>query len=270
MSNNSENFLADLEALLSVNETERYEKFLAVIDKYGYLHKHSIQSVNEFDKIHNDLLDLLFDADSGPSLGLSKFDKFQSIMTDLRRLIETLVIQHRIQVEKLNITGITMKRLEDDEMKDLKDLLYETEEFQKLAFAISTPLKNTLSRRFRTEEIRMDPLDEDVIDALLTDTRPFGISKEKFDSIRCIYEADTIEIEYKQIIEIIHCRQQRNVEQHELLDQYVRRCKKSGMKSKFSDLLEHLHLRGLYKYKTPKMKILGKIFDFYVTHDEYR
>ncbi|CAF1212866.1 unnamed protein product [Didymodactylos carnosus] len=190
MSNNSENFLADLEALLSVNETERYEKFLAVIDKYGYLHKHSIQSVNEFDKIHNDLLDLLFDADSGPSLGLSKFDKFQSIMTDLRRLIETLVIQHRIQVEKLNITGITMKRLEDDEMKDLKDLLYETEEFQKLAFAISTPLKNTLSRRFRTEEIRMDPLDEDVIDALLTDTRPFGISKEKFDSIRCIYEDD--------------------------------------------------------------------------------
>ncbi len=183
-------------------------------------------------------------------------------MKDLRRLIETLVIQHCIQVEKLNITSITMKRLEDeikdlkDETKDLKDLLYETE-FKKLAFAISTPLRNTLSQRFRTEEIRMDLLDEDLIDALLTDTRPSGISKEKFYSIRYIYEgiADTIGIEYKQVIEIIYCRQQRNGEQHELLDQYVRRRKRSGMKSEFSGLLEHLHLSGLYKYKKPKMKI---------------
>ncbi len=118
----------------------------------------------------------------------------------------------------------------------------------------------------------MDPLDEDLIDALLTDTRPSGISKEKFYSIRCIYEgiADTIGIEYKQVIEIIHCRQQRNAEQHELLDQYLRRCKKSGMKSELSGLLEHLHLSGLYKYKKPKMEILRKIFDFYVAHDEYR
>jgi hypothetical protein len=42
------------------------------------------------------------------------------------------------------------------------------------------------------------------------------------------------------------------------------------MKSEFSGLLEHLHLSGLYKYKKPKMKILRKIFDFYVAHDEYR
>jgi hypothetical protein len=81
----TQNILADLEALLSVNETERYEKFLAVIDKYGYLHKHSIQAVNEFDKIYNHLLDLLLlNADSGPWLDLSKFDKFQSFMKDLR------------------------------------------------------------------------------------------------------------------------------------------------------------------------------------------
>jgi hypothetical protein len=72
----TENILADLEAVLCVNETERYEKFLAVIDKYGYLHKDSIQSVNEFDKIYNHLLDLLLlNADSGPWLDLSKFDK---------------------------------------------------------------------------------------------------------------------------------------------------------------------------------------------------
>jgi hypothetical protein len=126
--------------------------------------------------------------------------------------------------------------------------------------------------RLRPGEIDLGPLDEDLIDALLTDTRPSAISKEKFDSIRCIYEgiADTIGIDYRQVIEIIHCRQQRNAEQHELLDEYVRRCKKSGMKSEFSGLLEHLHLNGLYKYKEPKMKILSKIFDFYVAHNEYR
>jgi len=170
-----------------------------------------------------------------------------------------------------------MKRLEEEmqdlkhETKDLKDLLYETE-FKKLAFAISIPLKNTLLQRFRTEEIRIDPLNEDLIDALLNDTRPFGISKEKFSSIKCIYEdiADTIGIEYKQVIEVIHGRQQCNAEQHELLDQYVRQCKRSGMKLEFSGLLEHLHLSGLYKYKKSKMKILRKIFDFYVAHDEYR
>jgi hypothetical protein len=46
-----------------------------------------------------------------------------------------------------------MKRLED-ETKYLKNLFYETE-FNILAFAISTPLKNTLSQLFRTEEIRV-------------------------------------------------------------------------------------------------------------------
>jgi hypothetical protein len=237
-----------------------------------------IQSLNEFDKIHNDILDLLLlNSDDAPCLGLSQFDKFQSFMKDFHRLIETLVIQQCIQSEKLNTTGITITRLEDeinnlkDETKDLKELLYETE-FKKLTFAITTPLKNTLAQHFRSKDIRMDPLDEDLIDALLNDTRPSGISKAKFDNIRCIYEgiADNIGIEYQHVIEVIHCRQQRNAEQHELLNQYVRQCNKSEMKLEFSGLLEHLHLNGLYKYKKPKMKILRKIFDFYMAHNEYR
>ena len=37
MSDTSENLLTDLEALLGVNESQRYKKFLTVIGKYGYL-----------------------------------------------------------------------------------------------------------------------------------------------------------------------------------------------------------------------------------------
>ena len=198
-------------------------------------------------------------------------------MKDLRRLIETLVIQQCIQVKKLDVINVKVKTLKKemlilkDETKDLKELLYE-KEFEKLAFAVSTPLKNTLFKRFRTKEIRIDPLDDELIQSLFTDTRPSAISTEKFRNIVHIYQeiADSIGIDYKHAVEIILWRQRCNAEQHDLFEQYLRQGRKSGVKPDFSGLLKHLHLSGLYKFKKVQMQVLEKVFDHYTSHDEYR
>lgn len=272
MSNRSEAFLLDLEGILSVPRAERYEKFLLIIDKYDQLksNKFRFQSLDEFDKIHADLIDLLVVNDENFPIDLSKFDHFQSIMKDLRRTIETLVIESYIQGEKLNNMDREIRSLKE-EINELKQLNYERE-FQKLLFGISTPLKNMISQRFRRETIRMDPLEEDLLDALLHNDCPPTISKNKFKEIQCIYEeiSDCIGISCKQLIDMMRCRKKRNAEHHELFNDYIRQCERSHMEIEFSGLLQHLYLVGLSKYKEHELKTLEKTFLFFVKQGEYR
>ena len=293
MSNRSEAFLLDLEGILSVPRAERYEKFLLIIDKYDQLksNKFRFQSLDEFDKIHGALIDLLVVNDENFPIDLSKFDHFQSIMKDLRRTIETLVIESYIQGEKLNNIDREIRSSKEEirsskeeirsskeeirslkeEINELKQLNYERE-FQKLLFGISTPLKNMISQRFRRETIRMDPLEEDLLDALLHNDCPPTISKNKFKEIQCIYEeiSDCIGISCKQLIDMMRCRKKRNAEHHELFNDYIRQCERSHMEIEFSGLLQHLYLVGLSKYKEHELKTLEKTFRFFVKQGEYR
>ena len=68
----------------------------------------------------------------------------------------------------------------------------------------------------------------------------------------------------------MRCREKRNTGQHELFNDYIRQCERSDMEIESSGLLQHLHLIGLSKYKEYELKILEKIFRFFVKHGEYR
>ncbi|CAF4731132.1 unnamed protein product, partial [Rotaria magnacalcarata] len=58
MSDNQK-LIRDLEDLLSAPVEERYKKFLSIIAECEKFHQLNLTSVKEFDKVHNDLLDLL-------------------------------------------------------------------------------------------------------------------------------------------------------------------------------------------------------------------
>jgi hypothetical protein len=83
-------------------------------------------------------------------------------------------------------------------------------------------LSNALLKSFRKKDIRIDPLDETLISALLeNDFNGFGIPKNTFNQIIGIYKdiSNNINIlNYKDLIIVIHYQQQRNVEQHELIN----------------------------------------------------
>ncbi len=71
----------------------------------------------------------------------------------------------------------------ETELYDLKALVYETE-FKKLSFSISTPLKNALLKCFRSKNVRIDPLDEELLRSLLDNNyRDSYISKHTYNDI---------------------------------------------------------------------------------------
>jgi hypothetical protein len=65
MSNNTEQFLVDLESLLSVDEEKRYEKFIFMVSEYERSNYLYLLSIPEFDEIHNKLLNVLLPNDPG-------------------------------------------------------------------------------------------------------------------------------------------------------------------------------------------------------------
>lgn len=54
------------------------------------------------------------------------------------------------------------------------------------------------------------------------------------------------------------------------LHKYTYQCKRLGTKLDFKGLLNHLHLIRLSQYKKEQMKVLQKVFEFYVIQNEYR
>ncbi len=76
--------------------------------------------------------------------------------------------------------------------------------------------------------------------------------------------------DYKAVISIMHCRLERNKEEHENIKNYIKCCTTSNQKPKFIDLIEELGLTSLSKYKKQEMRILQQIFSFYVDKQQYR
>lgn len=260
-------FLIDLETVLTIPQTqpdERWQKFLHIIGEYQVTKNISLGSIGDFDNIHSQLLDFLLpkNENNAPLLDHSEFKKFEKIMMQLRRTIESLVIENYFTRGRLNALEI--------KMSDLQAIIFETE-FKKLSYEISTPLKNMLSKRFRQEMIRIDPLDESLIDVLLNKHDNIQwISQNSLARIIHIYKeiANAMGIaDYQQLVEVIVYRRQRNSEQYDLIHDYIKRRRKYKLKPDFLDLLQELKLNGLREYKAPEMKTLEKVFNFYL--DEY-
>lgn len=74
-----------------------------------------------------------------------------------------------------------------DQLNDLKSFTYDVE-FKRLSFAVSTSLKNYLSKSFRIEKIRFDHLDDELLDILLNNNHHHTyLSRETYNSIVEIY-----------------------------------------------------------------------------------
>ncbi|CAF1115234.1 unnamed protein product [Rotaria sordida] len=270
-------FLSELETLLNdsqINNDERWEKFLFILRKYDLINQLHIQSVRDFDEVHNKLLDLLVsnNDNNSPAIDYSTFKKLESLIFDLRKTIESFVITNCIMRERLNNNETETNSLKEA-VRDLQEITYEAN-FKKLAYAISTPLKNELLEHFRLARIRVDPLDEELLVALLDGNyRAARISEDTYNDIVLIYQkiAQVTGIfNYKELVKIIVCRQARSVDQHEIIDHYINQCKRSHMKPNFLDLLKDLNLNSLAKYKLEEMQTLEKLFTFYSEHGEYR
>ncbi|CAF2985305.1 unnamed protein product [Rotaria sp. Silwood2] len=277
MSNDNEKFLIDLQDLLNTPATsnKRWEKFVELIDNYQPMVKTSLRSIEDFDNLHGRLHDLLrlTDTKDDPDekkmsasalIDKSQYEVFESVMTDLRRIAESLIMEHCHLSVRLNNV--------ENELNDVKRLLFENE-FKKLCFLVSTPLKNVLVKQFRTRNLRIDPLDKTLLLALRSNDYHIGpIDRTLYYAVKETYQklARDIGIFYHDLIEVIFVRLQRNIQQHESLNEYIDECRVLNITPKFENLIEQMDLTSLFKYKTSQMRLLEKLFNFYALRDEYR
>jgi len=178
-----------------------------------------IKSIEEFDQIHSDLLNILLPNNRNPLIDFTQYEQFDLIMKSLRRIIEKLVIDSFISSEKIDQLQFQVKNL-SEETKSLQALVYE-EEFKKLVFCISTPIKDRLCNEFRRNNIRIDPLDDDLLYAIYNKSSLTGISTTDMKTTMSIFKqvAGQVGLHEKELIKIILLQLERNVEEHEILKQ---------------------------------------------------
>jgi hypothetical protein len=134
---------------------------------------------------------------------------FQKLINNFRKTMEQVIMQNCLILAKLNVVKA--------EVGDLKSIIYE-KEFKRLSYSISYPIKDIVVKYFRQKQIRMDPLEECLLKALLkNDWYSSGISKNQFNEIIDLYKNLSKDFKisnYKDIISIMHYRY-RNIEEHE-------------------------------------------------------
>lgn len=95
MPHDQETFISDLKELIKLsltNDDQKLKSLVAILEKHKLV-KADGQSTDNFDKIHNQLIDMLF---SHPSNRLSVFDlseykQFDILMKRIRRDLETQI-----------------------------------------------------------------------------------------------------------------------------------------------------------------------------------
>ncbi len=130
----------------------------------------------------------------------SQYDVFETVMADLRRIVESLIMEHSILCVRVDYV--------ENELNDVKHLLFEND-FKKLCFLVSTPLKNILAKEFRIRHLQIDPLNRNLLLALKSNDYHFGpIDKTLYDNVIAIYQtvARDIGIFDEDLIEIIFIR----------------------------------------------------------------
>ena len=92
MSYNRIQFITAVQNLLSSEDDKQYERFLLIVENYQTINQFELKSVHEFDRIHNDLLNLLVPNDHDPLIDFSQYERFDLIMKSLRRIVEKLAM----------------------------------------------------------------------------------------------------------------------------------------------------------------------------------
>lgn len=267
---NREEFLNAIENLLETEHEEQYEKFVLLIKNYPFLNNYQLKSIDEFDEMHHKLLEMLLpnDINHEPVMDFSQFKRFDITMNYLRRIIEKMVIDNCMLTEKYRQLELTVIGLTTT-VNDLRILVCENE-FQRLLYGISQPLKEELCSQFRRHSIRVDPLDEDFLIALYDEKNLQGLSDHTMNSARFTFSklAQEKKINDKKLIQILLLRLKRNVEEHDQIHSYMKACKNSKKKPTFLDLLAYTNLHALVDYKPNELETLQKLFDFYI--NQYR
>ncbi len=151
--------------------------------------------------------------------------------------------------------------------------LIERSTFKRLCYSISSPIKDILVKYFRDNNIRKDPLDQSLIEALLdNDLYYSGISIVEFKQVVDLYKglAEDLQIaKYKDLVSLTQCRFLRNIQEHEIINTYIDSCKAQNRPPNFNDLLNELNLIPLQKYKKQEMICLEKIFMYYIQKNKY-
>lgn len=258
MSYDRKQFIVAVQNLLSSEDDKQYEKFLSVVENYRTINQFELKSIHEFDRIHNDLLNLLVPNDHDPLIDSTQYERFELIMKSLRRIVENLVMNNCVSTAKIDELELNVN--------NLQMLVYERE-FQRLLYSISNPVKCKLVSEFRRNNIRIDPLDEELLDSLYKSTSLMGISREKMEMIKSIFIqlARQIGLSDRELVQTMLLRLKRNADEQEVVTPYIKQCNRSKQEAEFLGLINHLHLNGLLNYKPTEVQILKKIFDFYVT-----
>ena len=267
MSLEKEKLIQDLEGLLNVlSDDDKWKTFLYIIKEHG-LCDETLKSIKNFDDIHNRLLDAILpqDSDGCPTLDLSKFTQFEKLLSDLRILVENLVISNCLITQKLDVYHTETLDLKL-QLGDLQETVYNSK-FIKISSAISTPLKNELKKKFTKKRIRFDPLDDDLLYMLVHKyyNNSF-ISESTYNEIVEIYKeiAEMMTVtNYEDLIKIMLCRAQRNINEHEKIDKFFNRCAKFNIKPTFMNFLTDVGCNNIEKYKKDQLETLEKIFNYY-------
>ena len=184
MSHDQETFNSDLKELIKLsltNDDQKLKSLVAILEKHKLV-KADGQSKEKFDKIHNQLIDMLFSHPSNrlPVFDLSEYKQFDILMKRIRQDLESLTIRCCIASERLDKTERELVDVKaelsgvKEEVEDVRDLVYEGQ-YNRLCFGVSTPLKETLARCFRAQRTRIDPLNQRVRDEAR------GMTNERMD-----------------------------------------------------------------------------------------
>jgi hypothetical protein len=240
---------------------------LQLVKEFQPLNKTCIETSDEFNVLHNHLIDLVAinSQNRAPIFDKSEFEAFENIMKKFRQNIEKLIIQNTVIITELNIVK--------QEVSDLKKIVFE-KEFKKLSNSISKPIKEDLVKYFREKRLRIDPLHECLMECLLKNHYDnLYISKNEFYDIMNFYKQLSNEMKinnYEDLIYLMDIRRQRNIEEHEFIDGYLKTCTRKKQTPDFSNLLETLNLTPLKTYKKNELNTLEKVFIFYCEKEKYR
>lgn len=271
MSLNKQELIENLKQFLEFPSSEmneqRWQQFWSILKSYEPISQIYMKTIEDFDKAHGILLDILFnnENDSAPLIDRSKYDKLEVVFNDFGTIFKLIIQEHLVLSQRLDHV--------ERNLNSVQHIVYENQ-YNRLCFSVSTPLKSVLVQKFRLKSLRIDPLDQALLMSLYANDYQLGdINKDLFKSVCQIYKtiANDLSVpDYKDLIEIIMSRQKRNVEEHETLGDYIKKCKILQMKPTFKDLIAELNLNALFEFKPSEMKTLEIMFNYYTKDNQYR
>ena len=79
-----------------------------------------------------------------------------------------------------------------------------------------------------------------------------------------------MDLYYKEIVQIMILRSEKNIEEHEQILSCIKYCRRSGIQVGLSELIECLHLKRVIQHKEIELKPLKNIFNYFIKQNQYR